>query len=173
MGGMSITTFGGDGASEFTTKAGITGGVIAGFHLKKNYQLETGILYSDKGAEYNNTNILGGIYSIDFNYFELPVSLKYQTKYYYGFMVSAGFYIGYLEKATLTDVSGDQADITKYFKKYDVGLNVSIGYQFESGLGLGLRYEPGLSNIFANPSDPNYGGSNNNKALVISMFYLQ
>ena len=64
--------------------------------------------------------------------------------------VQAGPQIGFLVSATDEFESpGDSGkeDIKDRLNNIDIGVNVGLGYQFESGLIFGARYNLGLSNI--------------------------
>ncbi len=63
-----------------------------------------------------------------------------------GFIGELGPQIGFLASAKVKD-SDVSVDVKDEFKSTSFAVNFGAGYQLESGLGFGLRYSLGLSNI--------------------------
>jgi len=165
--GLNFATFGGDESSQFQSKLGLQCGLLFDIHLKNKFYLQPGIIYSGKGAGYSG---------IDFNfrYVEIPLAFKYLSADSSGFILSGGTYISLLAEATVSDASGHEADIAKYFNGFDYGLNAAIGFQFKGGFGMLLKYEYGLRNFLSDATIYANGNSiNNNEVISICIFYMQ
>lgn len=82
------------------------------------------------------------------NYLNFPILVRYQ-KAQYGFFAEAGVQPGLLLSAK--QKSSTTTDIKDRTQKFDLGVPVGAGYQFENKIGVGVRVTPGLKNI--NKSD--------------------
>jgi len=100
-------------------------------------------------------------------YLSIPIMFKFYPAA--GFNIQAGPQIGFLiggerEYDTFLGVGGT-VDIQDEYKSTDVAGSVGIGYDTESGLGVDLRYNFGLTDI--NESDN--GGEAKSSVFVISL----
>ena len=112
--------------------------------------VELGAIYSRQGAKYENS--LGSddvLYDGEFqlDYLNIPVMAKVNLSD--NFFVEAGPQVGLLLSAKDkydSPIEGED-DAKDFFKSTDFGANIGLGYQFDSGLNIGARYNLGLSDI--------------------------
>ncbi len=192
---------------------GFHGGVVVDIAINDHLSIAPEVLFSTAGAKqstdettkysqlgYDYTLSLTGTDYINLNYLQLPIMLKHKSDK--GIYMSFGPTLGYLLSAKYTDASilktttvfnnvttsGSVATDTAYridtaFKKLDIGIAFGCGYQFEFGLGFGIRYVIGISDIFKggvtypDVSSPYYrtitqGSYGKNEIFQFSISYL-
>ena len=106
--------------------------------------------YSQQGANYENSPgsddvLYDGKFQLD--YLNIPVMAKVNLSD--NFFVEAGPQVGLLLSAKDkydSPIEGED-DAKDLFKSTDFGANIGLGYQFDSGLNIGARYNLGLANI--------------------------
>ena len=84
-----------------------------------------------------------------------------------GFSLELGPQVGFLLSAKEEFDGESDEDIKDFIKGTDFGVNFGIGYQMETGLNFGARYNLGLSDI---PEDSG-GDSIKNGVFQISVGY--
>jgi len=149
--------------------------MIIGYHAGVNVQIaiapefyfQPGPLFSTKGAKFVESS---STITTKLSYVELPLNLVYKGKLGTGFvMVGFGPYIGYgiggkviyddgstkIETKVIfqnTVESGDALYLyPHYFKRFDAGGNVFVGYEMANGLFFQLEAQLGMLKI--NPED--------------------
>ncbi len=173
--------FAGFQVGESYLRNGIAAGVFARMNVLKNEKLvfQPELLYTNQGVyfkdyfsyyEYNvgSTGYLFKYhYKLDYVY--LPLTFKYYLVH--GFNVQVAPKIGYLLSAkydgkyksgtgtTLAeyDYTSASEDIKEYVDNIDYGVDMGIGYDFNFGLGLDVRYYCGLAKVMDN-RDALWGG---------------
>ncbi|HJW29910.1 MAG TPA: porin family protein, partial [Saprospiraceae bacterium] len=100
-----------------------------------------------KGAKIKDLNAPFNESSRTFNYFELPVLLKFKFGEGAGFFLFAGPSIGYLFDATDKDNDGSNTDINlSDYKRAELGAHLGGGIKL-GPLNVDVRYILGFSNI--------------------------
>ena len=140
---------------------GFHGGINIQIPIAPEFYFQPGIIYSSKGAK----NTSGSITSTTkLNYIEVPVNMLYKAPLGKGFfMLGFGPYVGYGISGNVKTVSGsvtlnrdvkfksivETGDniLTPYYKAFDAGANIFVGYEMASGLSLQLDTEFGMLNI--------------------------
>jgi hypothetical protein len=139
-----------DKVSEPETPAGVHFGVFYEIPLKRNFDLQTALLFSAKGSNYKIDTVE---YSLSPIYIEVPVNVVYsfgsdvlKISLYAGpyFGVGMGGYkiISGGELKTLKYGSGKNKDL----KNFDFGLNFGAGINIK-GLLITAQYGIGMTNI--------------------------
>ena len=144
--GINVASINGDDTSNFDARTGMFFGGFAELCITNEFAIQPELLYSMQGAKYTQSDGYDGTKKLD--YLTLPIMAK--IKVIDELYVQAGPQIGFLVSATNEFESpGDSGenDIKDRFNNIDIGANVGLGYQFESGLIFGARYNLGLSNI--------------------------
>lgn len=77
-------------------------------------------------------------------YLNVPLTARYP--FGDGFYGEAGIQPGFLLSAK-DKYDGDSYDIKDWFKTFDLGIPLGIGYNFNENFGLNLRVIPGVTNI--------------------------
>ena len=113
---------------------------------------------------YNMDYMPGGTYGTSsssattrLNYLNFPLLVRYQREPRHGFFAEAGLQPGFLLSA-----KDDGGNIKDGLNKFDVGIPVGAGYQFQNKFGVGLRVTPGLTNI-------NKDAEYKNRNIVVSL----
>jgi hypothetical protein len=149
-------------------KPGFHIGVLADVPLATEYAMQSGLLFSAKGAKLANSG-----HKLTISYLEIPINLLYKPvlgdgKLLLGFGPYLAFGLGgklklgnggsYGVKYTSEVKRTDPTDKT-YFKRFDAGANLLAGYQLSNGFSIQLNAQLGLVKI-----NPSLEGINNNKA---------
>jgi opacity protein-like surface antigen len=164
-GGLNLATLSvSQDSRDFQNRAGFFGGLFAHVPLGTQLAIQPEVVYSSQGTKYTDDDNFE--HNLRLNYVNIPVML--QAMVGRGFFAEVGPQIGFLVGAA--DKIGDVetgAVTTKDFKKNDVALGFGLGYSGMSGLGIGARYNLGLTDI------NNSGLSNNlkNNVLQIGLTY--
>jgi len=140
---------------------GFHGGINIQIPIAPEFYFQPGIIYSSKGAK----NTSGSITSTTkLNYIEVPVNMLYKAPLGKGFfMLGFGPYVGYGISGNVKTVSGsvtlnrdvkfksivETGDniLTPYYKAFDAGANIFVGYEMANGLFLQLDTAFGMLNI--------------------------
>lgn len=140
---------------------GFHGGINVQIPIAPEFYFQPGIMYSSKGAK----NTSGSITSTTkLNYIEVPLNMVYKASLGKGFfMLGFGPYVSYGMSGSVKTVSGSvtlNRDIkfksvveagdnilVPYYKAFDAGANIFVGYEMASVLFLQLDTEFGMLNI--------------------------
>lgn len=170
------TSFGILSGANFQTFSGKDNGgdklendMLVGFHAGVNvlipvapeFYFQPGLLFTTKGAK-NTSSIMTSTYSI--SYIEMPLNLVYRGSLGSGYvLVGFGPYVSYGIMGKAKHEGGAlsyESDIefknevetgdpltTSYFKAFDAGGNVFVGYEMAMGVFIQLNTQIGMLNI--------------------------
>ena len=169
LGGVNFQNFNGKNFTgdklEYDMILGFHAGVNVQIPIAPEFYFQPGLLFSTKGAKFVESSLT---YTTKLSYIELPLNVVYKGKLGNGFvMVGFGPYLGFgiggkviteggnskLEtKITFQNVveSGDGI-YPPFFKRFDAGANIFVGYEMASGIFLQLNAQLGMLKI--NPED--------------------
>jgi len=141
--GLNIANFTGNVNTEARSLAGLQAGGVVEIELMDWFSVQPEVLYSVKGIQLGEVRLVN-------NYVDLPIMAKfYPVDGLYG---EIGPQIGFLFSANEKDTANKISTIQSY-KTVDMGLAFGAGYVLRDiGLGFGIRYSAGFSNIFKNNS---------------------
>ena len=147
--------------------------MILGYHAGVNVQIpiapefyfQPGLLFSTKGAKFVEGSLT---FTTKLSYVELPLNMVYKGKLGNGFvMVGFGPYLGFGIGGKVITEGGSTKIETKitfqntvesgdalyppYFKRFDAGANIFVGYEMAGGIFLQLNAQLGMLKI--NPED--------------------
>lgn len=165
LGGLNYQNLNGKDAGGDQLKndmlLGFHGGINVQIPIAPEFYFQPGIMYSTKGAK----NTSGSLTSTTkLNYIEVPLNMVYKASLGKGFfMLGFGPYVSYgmsgnvkTEGGSLTVnrkvkfksvvETGDNM-LVPYYKAFDAGANIFVGYEMASGLFLQLDTEFGMLNI--------------------------
>jgi hypothetical protein len=133
------------------SKAGFTGGLIANIPAGKNFMIQTGAHWVQKGTKDEQA---GDKVSITVNSIEVPVNFLYNNN---GFFIGAGPSVSFAVsgKGKFNDLSAkmhfgnSDADDMRGF---DFGANVLTGYQSPGGFLITANFNQGFSNLMPGSS---------------------
>lgn len=137
--GASLTSLTGADARGFDNRFGFHGGVFANIGLTSLFAFQPELLYSQKGANYANITDR----SLRLHYIDVPLAFHVNTG---GLFFEAGPQVGFLVGAKSQD-GRVSVDVKNRYNSVDFGYLFGLGYQLKHGLGVGLRYNGGFTNI--------------------------
>lgn len=168
--------------------------IILGYHAGVNIQIpivpefffQPGVLFSTKGAK-NTSGLFNSTYKL--SYIEMPLNFVYKSILGNGyFQLGFGPYIAYAIGGKVLTEAGDislESDIdfrnvvelsdpllTSYFKPFDAGANIFVGYEMANGIFLQMNTQLGLLKI--NPEDQRVANDKsavNNTGFSVSIGY--
>jgi hypothetical protein len=160
-GGLNVYNISNDNNSKFDSKTGIHLGLLGHIHLDRSIAVQPELVYSSQGAKYTSG---GTNYKLNLGYINIPVMLQYMFSN--GFRLEAGPQLGFLISAK-SENNNNSIEVKNNYKTVDFAAGLGVGYiKPSSGLGAGLRYNVGLSNINENSSV-----KSTNNGLQLSLFY--
>ncbi|MEA5138533.1 porin family protein [Arcicella rigui] len=150
--------------ANFDTDAllGFHAGAIVGLKLTEGLSIQEEFLFSTQGAKLKGS--LWGSQDAKIYYLAVPFLLKYRTES--GIYFEAGPQVGMKLKEDISGLNGSE-----FAKKVDVAAVGGLGYQTESGLGIGARYIYGISKL-SNLDLPIIKNDFTNNSAQVSIFYL-
>lgn len=140
--GLNLANIVGDDApDEAKTKLGFNIGGFVEVPVAENFTVKPELVFSLQGAKSDDNDDS----KLNLNYLNIPVLGKYTTSS--GFYGETGPQLGFLVGAKAKSDDGD-VDVKDFYKGIDFAWAFGVGYEFaESGFGVNLRYNLGLSNI--------------------------
>ncbi|MCI1187745.1 PorT family protein [Hymenobacter sp. DH14] len=117
---------------------GFHAGVFANIGLTNLFAFQPEIIYSQKGSNPNITDFKNRLHYVD-----VPLAFHVNAN---GLFFEAGPQVGFLVAAQ-QKVANTSTDIKSGFNAVDFGYLAGLGYQRKTGLGIGLRYNGGITNI--------------------------
>jgi len=148
------------------TGTGFHIGGIADLKFSEHFSIQPQLLFVSKGIKASD--------EVKINQFtvDLPINLLYRNN---GFFIGAGPNLSFGVAGKVKQDGSDDQDLYKdedgneaIFKRFDFGVNTTLGYEFPSGLVLSAQYTPG----FANLSNQDSEGEYNHRSFGISIGYL-
>lgn len=168
-GGLNVSNFGGD-FSDTKARAGFHLGGYGNLEFIERLNFQAELLYSLQGVKITDADIKSNL-----SYINLPllaeIKLPEVTE---GFSFFTGPQFGFLlsakQKGTFAGRDVD-LDIKDDLKGMDLSWIFGAGYEMDSGLNFGLRYNIGLSDI-NDQTDEDADAKANNLVLQIWVGYL-
>ena len=172
-GGFNGSTFSGSDSKGSEYKAGFAAGGFVNFGVSDNFSIQPELLYSQKGASFDNQPYLSGTtlktdgttkYTL--GYLDVPIMFRYNIgedgKGLYIELGPQGSFVLH-QRVFQEDGGGSQVGSsytsTDPLNKVVIGYAGGIGYQLTSGLGLGLRYTGDVSQVYKDNNGPNVHNS--------------
>lgn len=139
--GASLSNLVGADATAYQNLFGFQAGLFANIGITQMLAFQPELLYSQKGAKLPLPT--GGTYNQRFNYVDVPLAFHINAD---GLFFEAGPQVGFLVAAK-EQVGSTSTDIKSRYNDIDFGYLAGLGYQRKAGLGVGLRYNGGFTNI--------------------------
>lgn len=173
-GGVNLATVRYINADNSKARVGWNAGALAEIPVKDNILIRPELLYSSKGFGFNAMGTASkGI--VKLNYITVPVLFGYRPTAKSELLAGPEF--GFLRKA-VTKSSGITDDMTNFYRHFDVGFDLGLGYNFSKVLGAEIRYNYGFKDlvnvVYLNDSGDITGQGKNgaNSVLQIGLYYL-
>jgi hypothetical protein len=161
--GANISNF--NNAEDFAdakakSLVGFHGGLYTRFSMR-SFAIQPEVMISTQGAKLDS--ISGGSADWKLTYINIPVMMQFLSAG--GFYIEAGPQVGF----KISENTGDQT-IENFAKDLDVSIAAGFGFRNKRGLGLGGRYNLGLSKVSDisnnNDIDPDF----KNAVIQISLY---
>ncbi len=142
-----VTTNDEELAHDLAGRTSMHFGLVADFELSKTWSFQPQVLFSGRGAK-----LAHGDHSdvFAFNSLELPLNFVYKKDAAKGFFLGMGPSFGYnLNGKIKEDHESEDIEFGSeegQIKRFDVGLNALVGYQFSNRFFVSSNYSLGLSN---------------------------
>lgn len=140
-GGLNISSLRDEEDDDAKSLIGGNGGLFANIPLSGMFSIQPEVLYSLEGAAYEGA----GDPKLFLNYINIPLMLKYSDPS--GFYGELGPQIGILASAKAKADGEEDEDVKEVFKSTNFSLGIGAGWNFSPQVGVGVRYNLGLSNI--------------------------
>lgn len=141
-------------------------GGLAHIHLSSRFALQPEVVYSRQGAEIKNSTVE----QWDIDYINIPVMVQYMNR---GLRIETGPQLGFVANAEREFTNGNENNGLKDdLKTTDFSWGVGVSYLSLLNVGVGVRYNYGISNI--NEVLTASGVRNNeinNRVFQFSVFY--
>jgi hypothetical protein len=154
---------------ETDTKIGFYGGLLAHIHLAPEWAVQPEIVFSRQGTEYAfSTGGQTNEAKINLDYLNIPVVVQYMFNN--GFRIETGPQVGFLLNTDAEINDQPSTFVTKRdFKNVDLSWAFGLGYLSKSGIGVGGRYNLGISDINNSPDETD---KIKNSVFQIGLFYM-
>ncbi|AKQ47354.1 hypothetical protein TH63_19595 [Rufibacter radiotolerans] len=139
--GANYSSLTGDNTDDYKHQFGFHGGGFLDFGLSDMVSIRPELLFSVKGYAIELTDDDDD--NQTFSYIDVPILAHVNAG---GIFFEGGPTLGYLVAVK----DGDTDD----FKKLEFGYAAGLGYEMESGMGFGLRYQGGLTSLSDNDDAP-------------------
>ncbi|WP_167855280.1 porin family protein [Hymenobacter wooponensis] len=136
--GATLSDFTGEQASAYKSIVGFNVGVFANIGFTRMLAFQPEIMYSRKGAKLETPDI-----TTHLDYVDVPLVFHVNAD---GLFFEAGPQVGFLVSAK-NKTSNVSTDVKPTFNTVDAGYVFGLGYQRKTGLGVGLRYNGGFTNV--------------------------
>src|SRR5205085_2348076 len=140
-GGINAANFKIEPSYNSDSRIGFHLGGLAHIHIAEHFAIQPELMVSTQGADYGNDR------KDKFTYLNLPILA--QIMFGEGFRLQTGPQFGVLLNARSTN-GNSEADINKNFNKADLAWSFGTGYLFNSGVGIDVRYNLGITDISKN-----------------------
>lgn len=147
-------------------------GGIADISLSEKISVQPQLLFNSKSTAMNSETKIN-MYAID-----IPVNFLYKTG---GFFLGLGPNLSYGLSAKVTgdgdedwykkQSDGEGGEEKSVLKRFEVGANITLGYQFTNNLLISANYTQGLSNV-SNYADDGQFGNVNTRFTGLSIGYM-
>ncbi|PWT75732.1 MAG: PorT family protein [Bacteroidetes bacterium] len=171
-GGVNISSFTGSNSqynSSYSALVGWNAGGFVNFLIGDHFAIAPELLYSTAGAKVtvtaqDNTTIINN-QKLKLSYLSIPVFAKY--RFTGGFFLETGPSVNFnISSSKFLDES--VRDITK---KAEFAWGVGLGYQSPIGLGIGARYNFGISKVNDNTDVRFSNASFHNSIFMVDLFW--
>ena len=156
-----------------TPGVGFTIGGVADIAVSDHFSVQPNLLFSYKGGK----TLFPGQGKLSAMSIDLPINALYRHN---GFFIGAGPNFSYGVSGKIKPFEDDADDLDFYdkedgedapIKRFEIGVNGVMGYQFASGFGLSVNYTRGLNNL-VNDDDADDDIKWNFKRIGLNFTYM-
>jgi hypothetical protein len=168
-GGVNVSNVNSNEGTATSSRLGFHVGALAHIHLGSSFAIQPEAMYSSQGFKYveNDPGPYKGEHSVALDYVNVPVLLQYMIGT--GFRLETGPQLGVLVNVA-DRLNGTDTKLLENsdFKTTDFAWVFGAGLMSNSGLGIDVRYNLGLSNI---RNIPGYTSKVHNGVFQAGLFY--
>jgi outer membrane protein with beta-barrel domain len=157
--GVNISNFSSSNSGS-KTKVGFHLGGFLAFKLGENFAVQPEVLFSTQGAKYDSVNFK----ELKANYLNVPVLV--QLRMPGGLYLETGPQAGILLTADLDDQT-----IKDTYRSLDWSWAFGLGFRSKMGLGLGARYNLGLTKVRDDISTSSFETDAKNSVFQVGLFF--
>lgn len=139
--GGTLSNLTGADADPYKNLFGFHAGVFANIGITRLVAFQPELLYSQKGAKLPIPNEEDAIRR--FHYVDVPLAFHVNAD---GLFFEAGPQLGFLVAAQ-SKFANTSTEVKDAYNAVDFGYLAGLGYQRKAGLGIGLRYNGGFTNV--------------------------
>ena len=170
---LNSNNYSGGNTYDANSKTSIKAGLFANIPLGGLLRFQPELLYNSMGAKVKATTVGTGTtttesYEQDLTYISVPLMFQVQSPG--GFFVELGPQVGYLVDATKDGPGETETENEPIFDKFDIAASGGIGFMSRVGLGIGARYNFGLTNILDEGQSKD-GPELKNRVLSVGLVY--
>lgn len=172
-GGLNLSTVAYINTENSKARLGWNAGALFEIPIQEDLFIRPEVLYSSKGFAYNATGFANPG-SLRLNYIAVPVLFGYHPSNKTSLLFGPEF--GFLRKAA-SKSQGITEDMTNFYRRFDLGVDLGLAYQVNQFLGAEIRYNYGfkdLVNIVYQDAAGNIvaqGKNGANRVLQIGIYY--
>lgn len=151
--------------SDADARIGLNVGVMGQYFFTDHFAIEGDLLYSQQGCKAKEDGVKA---TVKLDYLTIPVLAKYYPTT--GFNVYAGPQFGFAvnKKAKGSGYGVSVESDLEGVNTFDFGAVIGLGYDFNFGLLVDLRYNPGFTHIF---KDVDSDDNSRNSVFTIGVGY--
>jgi hypothetical protein len=150
LGGAAFTTLTGVDSISVRSSTGFAGGFFVAIPVAKSLMVEPELMYINKGAGIENTEV-----TLNLNYVEIPVLLRYEFTEGGGPFAYIGPYVGLNVKCnTVVDTVSVPCSDQNVDASTDFGGTIGVGFRKEAW-GFDIRYDYGFTDAIKDEKGKN------------------
>jgi opacity protein-like surface antigen len=151
--GGNFSNVTGDDTEDAESIFGLHAGGFLDYGISEMVSIRPELLYSMKGTKFEYNDGEDVIQKFRFHYLDVPILARVKAG---GLFFEFGPTLGFkLAASSSLEIDGEEAedDDIEGMKSFEFGYAAGLGYELGSGLGIGLRYQGGLTSIFEDDDD--------------------
>jgi len=162
-GGLNLATLS-DNGSGLNFRPAFHFGIVSEYRISDNFSIQPELLYSSQGQKYHGGSVL------KLNYLNLPIMANYLVSE--NIFIEAGPQFGVLLSAKGENEAESSESLIDNYRSIDFGISLGLGYKFEGGLNVNVRYYFGIANVHDWLDEFISDRKTRNKVLQLSIGYL-
>lgn len=176
-GGFAFSRLNVDNARNETSRNGYNIGFYGDLSFHNKFRIESGVLFSAKGANFETRSRLGlpSENKVNINYLSVPIQFKYDLIKYLS--VGGGVYASHLLSVNFTRETNSSIDLFTISKdnlrNVDAGFIAGVTFSIDA-IGIAYEYTNSFSNQFTGELGTRFlgGGKNSTSQISLSFNFL-
>ena len=142
-----------DASYKIESRTYLFGGILAEIKISDMFYIQPEVRFLPKGVTHKNKPpYISSYMEFTLNYYEIPINIlaKFNMDNFTPFLF-AGPSLSFLSETNAIDDSGNEYDISEFYKKFDFSINFGGGVELSLSKSIDIflmaRYSLGLTNI--------------------------